>query len=183
MVVKKIIGHRGDIVHKYLNEIAVKSTDPYIFNSEVVSLCAAEYIKEIIEHGFDSEAWALGYVSATWLYEYLRVYKDWANKVIDLDAIEFDIPILYRIPDDKLEYRAGYSFPVSFLESKIERKTQKETIDIMCRYLKNFLLHKELDADKAVAICDVLSYEYLQGAFSIYAEVISSMWRKVVGYE
>lgn len=164
-------------MHKYLNEIGVKSTDPYIFNSDAISLCDAVYIKERMEHGFDSrETCALDYASATWLYEHLRVYKYQADRIIDLDAIEFDIPILYRIPDDKLEYRDGYSFPVRFLESKIERKTQKETIDIMCEYLKNFLLHKELDTDKEVGICDMLSYEYLQGAFRIYAEVIPSMW-------
>lgn len=164
-------------MHKYLNEIGVKSTDPCIFNSEAISVCDAEYSKERKEHGFDSrETWALDYASATWLYEHLKVFKDCADKIVDLDAIEFDVPILYRIPDDRLEYRNGYSFPVRFLESKTERKTQKEVIDIMCQYLKNFLSEKELDADKEVGICDMLSYEYLQGAFRIYAEVIPSMW-------
>lgn len=167
-------------MHKYLNDLGVKSDEVGIFNTENKdddSERWQRFQEERKEHSFDSrETWSMDYTSATWLYEHLRVYKDWADKVIDLDAIEFDIPILYRIPDGKLEYRDGYSFPVKFLESKIERKTQKETIDIMCEYLKNFLLDKELDTDKEVAICDMLSYEYLQGAFRIYAEVISSMW-------
>lgn len=165
-------------MHKYLNDLGVKSDETCIFNTENKDDNAERWQRfqeERKEHSFDSrETWSLDFTSATWLYEHLKAFKDYADKIVDLDAIEFDVPILYRIPDDRLEYRDGYSFPVSFLESKTERKTQREAIDIMCQYLKNFLLDKEVDTD--VGICDMLSYEYLKGAFRIYAEIIPSMW-------
>lgn len=160
-------------MHKYLNQLGIKSDSPCIFNTEEDDEQRNEFFfEERRKHHFDSrETWNLDYTSATWLYEHLQVYKEYAIKIIDLNYPTFDIPILYEIPHNELKYIENTSFPESYFGTCIVKKTLIEAIDIIIKYLENYLVNYDAYGDE-----EYKAYEYLKCAFQIYAIIITSLW-------
>lgn len=147
--------------HYYLNKLGIKSDDCCIFNTtdKKVGKNFFKYKKEKAQHGFDSrETWALDYTSATWLYEHLCFYKEVANKIIDLNYHHIKIPVLHIKEENTIT-------------EEIENKTQLEAIDLIITYLKYYLSKQAETIEQ-----EHLQYKYLQTAFKIYAEIITSMW-------
>lgn len=162
------------MAHKYLNKIGVKSTDPCVFRTEERDAKRARrFKKERKKYGFDTrETWALGYTSATWLYEHLKVFKKCA--CINLDYHKFQIPVLYDIPEGELpdHIPEGHTRPTEYTTQVIEEHTQGEAIDYMTKYLKQYIRSETAsDWDE-----EMKGFEALQCAFRIYAEVIGAMW-------
>lgn len=167
--------------HYYLNKLGIKSDDPCIFNTGNRQDSQKQYKKERLKHGFDSrELWSMEYTSACWLYEHINLYKEKAGKIVDLNFFTYYIPILYEIPNDELEYIEGSKLPKKYLQEQIETRTQLEAINFIIQYLEFYLKHEtdeetEEDLDK-INKNEQIVYEYLQGAFRIYAEILPSMW-------
>ena len=163
--------------HYYLNKLGIKSDDPCIFNTGNREYSRRRYKKERLKYGFDSrELWSMDYTSACWLYEHIKLYKKIAGKIVDLNFRTFYIPILYDIPKDELEYNGKY--PKNYLCTQIETRTQLEAIDFIIMYLSIYLTYKDSDENDTDEIIKQksMAYEYLQGAFRIYAEILPSMW-------
>ena len=167
--------------HYYLNKLGIKSDDPCIFNSGNNSeqYNCKRFKKERLKYGFDSrELWSMDYTSACWLYEHIKLYKKIAGKIVDLNFRTFYIPVFYEIPENELEYNGKY--PKNYLCTQIETRTQLEAIDFIIQYLEFYLKYDEYDdteedLDK-INKNEQMAYEYLQGAFRIYAEILPSMW-------
>ncbi len=162
-------------MHKYLNDIGIKSNDCCVFNTEEIDNERQEYfIEQRQMYGFDErETWSMDYTFATWLYEHLQAYKEFANEVVDLEFHKFLIPVLYDIPEDKLTYINEDKTIVSQYKYEIiEEHTELEAIDIMIDYLKKYLIDTFSDDWKE----DQIKIEYLQGAIGILKEVIPALW-------
>lgn len=165
------------MAHKYLNKIGVKSNNPCIFNTKEYNKKRNDkFKKQRKKYGFDErETWDLGYTSATWLYEHLKVFKK--VNIVDLNYHKFNIPVLYEIQENEIN---GNDINRKYTREEIEEHTQEEAIDFMIEYLKRCLaennknnqwntLRNAFEEDKKL-------YEYLKGAFNIYAKVVGAMW-------
>ena len=165
--------------HKYLNKLGIKSDEACVFNSEnEIRFFSGEkgrgevFAEERMKYGFDQrETWALSFTLATWLYEHLQVYKEIGGQVVDLDFHKFDIPVLYKIPNDCLEMEEGLNVAKQYLYCETEKHTQLEAIDLMIKYLEKYLTgHSRSLAEELIEL------EYFQGALAIYAKVSPAMW-------
>lgn len=160
--------------HKYLNEIGIESNYCCIFNTEEIDNGKQEYFIEQRQiYGFDErETWSMDYTFATWLYEHLQAYKEFAKEIIDLEFHKFLIPVLYDIPEDKLIYiNEDKTMAGQYKYEIIEEHTELEAIDIMIDYLKKYLTDTYIDWKK-----EQIKTEYLQGAIGILKEVIPALW-------
>ena len=155
-------------MHKYLNQIGIKSTDCCIFNTEEIDEKRNIFFEqEKQEHSFDSrETWSLDYTSATWLYEHVQMYKEYASSVANLNFYKFDIPVLYEIPSDKLTFKNNSIIADSYFSINIENKTQLEAINLIIEYLEHYLIDRD----------EYKTNKYLEYAFKIYSIIILSMW-------
>lgn len=171
--------------HKYLNDIGIESTDPCIFNTDAIEepKYQDDYNKEKSVHNFDCrETFGMDYTSATWLYEHLQAYKEWAGKVVNLNFHTFSIPILYDIPNNKLEYikkEDGTRTDIVkvYMYDVYEKHTQLEAINRILSYLEYYFnKDKIMNYMEDEIKREQKQFEYLQGAFRIYAEIIPSMW-------
>ena len=160
-------------MHKYLNELGIKSTDPCIFNTkddDNKSERLQRLETERMMHSFDSrETWALNFTSATWLYEHLKCYLDNADLVVNLNFYSFDIPVLECIPYEDMAYQGEHA--VCYCKEHTEHMTQKEAIKTIIKYLEKYLVteeYNEQELEKAL--------EYLSCAFKIYSIIIGAMW-------
>lgn len=163
--------------HYYLNKLGIKSDDPCIFNTGNRQYSQKRYKKERLKHGFDSrELWSMEYTSACWLYEHIKLYKKIAGKIVDLNFHTFEIPVFYEIPEDELEYN-NINLPKKCLQLQIETRTQLEAINLIIQYLEFYLKDDDTEEDlDKINKNEQMSYEYLQGAFRIYAVILPSMW-------
>lgn len=161
--------------HKYLNEIGIKSDYSAIFNTEEMDNERQEYfIKQRQIHSFDErETWSMDYTFATWLYEHLQAYKEFAQDIIDLEFNTFLIPVLYDIPENKLIYvNESKTIVQQYMYEIVEEHTELEAIDIMIDYLKKYLTDTYSDDWKE----DQIKIEYLQGTIGVLKEVIPALW-------
>ena len=170
-------------MHKYLNELGIKSDDVCIFNTENDEQdpereTAFFYERQL--HSFDSrEIWSLDYTSATWVYEHLKMYKDLAGQVVNLHHQQVSIPVLHEIPDIGKRYYNG--FLEAYHKEVIEIRTLEEAIDLILSYLEYYLLNqdyyiKEYDSlyKEQVEACKLS--ESLTCAFKIYAIILEYLW-------
>ena len=109
----------------------------------------------------------------------MKLYKKIAGTIVDLNFHTFYIPVFYEIPENELEYD-GHNLPKKYLQTQIETRTQLEAINFIIQYLEFYLKYDEYDdteedLDK-INKNEQMAYEYLQGAFRIYAEILPSMW-------
>ena len=71
--------------HKYLNDIGVKD-ESLPWNWQEDDKRQAQWKKERTEYGFDQrDTWSLDYTLSLLVYERLKMYKEIASKVIDLN--------------------------------------------------------------------------------------------------
>lgn len=105
-------------------------------------------------------------VSATWLYEHVQMYKEYASSVVNLNFYKFDIPVLYEIPSDKLTFKNNSIIADSYFSINIENKTQLEAINLIIEYLEHYLIDRD----------GYKTNKYLEYAFKIYSIIILSMW-------
>lgn len=161
------------MAHKYLNKIGIESDNPCVFNTENTKNIK-RYKKERKKYGFDTrETWSMDFTSATWLYEHLKVFKK-AN-ICDLEYHKFNIPVLYGLAKSEIDENDPYR---RYTKEVIEEHTQGEAIDLMIRYLEQYLYEyfKKSDTSANMFDEDIKRAEYLQCAFKIYSEVICAMW-------
>ena len=159
---------------KYLDDIGVTDRHDTWYDDENDLERDVKFNTQRAIYGFDErETWSMDYTFATWLYEHLQAYKEFANEVVDLEFHKFLIPVLYDIPEDKLTYINEDKTIVSQYKYEIiEEHTELEAIDIMIDYLKKYLIDTFSDEWKE----DQIKIEYLQGAIGILKEVIPALW-------
>ena len=166
------------MAHKYLNKLGIKSDDPCVFNSENKrDKRIKRFNKQRAIYGFDErETWSMDYTLATWLYEHLKAFKHFT--ICNLDYHTFDIPVLYPLAQDELEFADGYNFPNRYTKEVIENHTQGESIDYMIDYLKHYLVDdKDISFDSDCQIeTEMRGFEYYQGALKIFTAVCGAMW-------
>lgn len=167
--------------HYYLNKLGIKSDSPCIYNStDIEDSRIVRFAKERSKHGFDSrETWSMNFTSACWVYEHLMMYKDIGGKVVDLNFHKFDIPVLYEIPDDELVCEGENKYPTHYLRSQTETKTELESINLIIQYLEYYLTYNDKEYYNNIDVsikCEAMAYEYLQGGFRIYAEILPALW-------
>lgn len=99
---------------KYLDDLGIKDRhDLWNPNDNRQSI----WQRQRREYGFDErETWSLDGTFYLWLYERLKMYLEYASKVVDLDFHEF----IY----------------------KGEKYTQKQLIDMMIERLENYFANK-----------------------------------------
>lgn len=170
-------------MHKYLNDLGVKSDEICIFNTENKDDNAERWQRfqeERKEHTFDSrETWSMDYTSATWVYEHLKMYKDLAGKIVNLHRYHFSVPVLYEIPDIGKRYSNG--FLNAYYKEVVERKTLEEAIDLILEYLEYYILNQDYYTkeynniyEKQIEVCKLS--ECLQCTFKIYAIILEWLW-------
>jgi hypothetical protein len=160
-------------MHKYLNDIGIKSDDIGIFNTERIEP-DSYFQQEKDKHSFDSrETWDLGYTSATWLYEHIYMYKEMAGKVVNLNANRYKIPVLHELYKGEWRYTRCSSLPDTYYKEILEYHTEEECIDIIIEYLKYYLT---TISEAKLREQELKAYENLQCAFKIYAVIIPMMW-------
>lgn len=176
-------------MHKYLNDLGVKSDEICIFNTENKDDNAERWQRfqeERKEHTFDSrETWSMDYTSATWVYEHLKMYKDLAGLIPEKHGVKminlhrFSVPVLYEIPDIGKRYSHG--FLEAYYKEVFETKTLEEAIDLILGYLEYYILNQDYYTkeyndlyDEQIEACKL--GECLQCAFKIYAIILENLW-------
>lgn len=167
------------VMHKYLNQLGIKSDDSCIFNTTEIDGCGRQkkFMKEREEHGFDSrETWGLNYTFVTWLYEHLKVYMDYADGetggMVDLNYHKANIPVLSAIPEEDLVKPYNNDLAEKYYNTIIEEHTQREAILLMINYLEDYLKNNEDCSLKD----EYQAYEKATCAIKIFAEVFGIMW-------
>jgi len=161
------------MAHYYLNKIGISSKDFSIFNPKGLGFSGRRQRRK---HSFPlREVYNLDYTSATWLYEHLMLYKEYASTIIVLDdpSLTFDIPVLHLLPNEECEYyHNDKRFPQKIHKEVIETHTQLESIEIILKYLQVFLKEDE----EINGLSELKKWDFLRCAFKIYSVIIGSMW-------
>lgn len=173
------------MAHKYLNKLGIKSNVTCIFNTrdkELDDKKRKRWKKQRKNHEFDErETWELCYTSATWLYEHIKMFKNSTKDIINLSYHKFNIPVLYDIPNDKLDLSVCCENQIAnkYTKEVMEEHTQGEAIDLIIKYIEQYLLDIDHFNDYDFLeyhISETKAKEALQCAFKIYAEIINTMW-------
>lgn len=148
--------HLKENHHAYLNALGIKSTEACIFNStDDTDSRQKMFRRERRVHSFDSrETWSLDYTLATWLYEHLMMYKDYADDVVDLSYHVFKTEKTHVT-------KKGH------VKTKKVALTEGEAVDLACKYLRRSLT------------CDWGDYRriaYEQAALRIVTDVLPALW-------
>lgn len=148
--------HTKENHHAYLNALGIKSTEACIFNStDDTDSRQKTFRRERRTHSFDSrETWSLDYTLATWLYEHLMMYKDYADDVVDLSYHVFTTEKTHVT-------KKGH------VKTKKVELTEGEALDLACKYLRRSLTCA-WDDDRRIA--------YEQAALRIVTDVLPSLW-------
>ena len=157
--------------HKYLNKLGIKSDSTAIFNTEEKDQDRDKrFKKQRKKYGFDErETWCLDYTFITWLYSHLRLYKK--VSIVNLDYHKFEIPVLYELSPDELEYDTGCKYPKKYYKEVIETHTQGEAINLMIYYFQFYLLNDNSEIEP-----EFRAFEKAKCGIKIFAEVFGAMW-------
>lgn len=142
--------------HAYLNAIGIKSSDPCVFASTDKSDDRQpRFAEERAIHSFDSrETWSLDYTLATWLYEHLCTYKEYAGQIVDLSY-------------HKVKVRRLRITKKGNVKTESAVMSEEEAVDLACDYLRRSLTE---------AWDDVLRLEYEAAALRIVEKLLPVLW-------
>ena len=175
-------------MHKYLNELGVKDDGicvPGTTDNDGGSERMNIFEKEREEYGFDSrETWGLEYTAALWLYEHLKMYKEKAGEIVNLNFHRFNIS------EVKVDPKIWETEKISDIQDHVsigEEKeiTQEEAIDLCCEYLEHYIRTEERQeqAEKehkntrlASIIQETIDAYEVKHAFHVFAEISPAMW-------
>lgn len=139
--------------HAYLNALGIESTDSCVFNSaDDTDERQEEFLEERATHSFDlRETWSLEYTLATWLYEHLMAYREYASGTRNRTFVVEEVHVTKK----------------GKVKAKRVTVTQKKGLSLACKYLRRSLTSDWLDARRV---------PYAQAAVRIVAELLPSLW-------
>lgn len=139
--------------HAYLNALGIKSTDSCVFNSaDDTDERQRDFLEERATHSFDlRETWSLDYTLATWLYEHLMAYREYAGGT---KGRKFKVEKVHVAKDGKVT-------------AKRVTVTQRKGLSLACKYLRKSLTSDWLDERRV---------PYAQAALRIVAELLPTLW-------
>lgn len=160
-------------MHKYLEEIGIKSDEVCIPNTENNDdERISRFLKEREEYGFDErETWSMDFTFTCWLYEHLRKFLDIGGKIVDLNFHKFEIPVLEELKNP-VKNEKGFPERIFKKNKKKIEVTQEKAIRKCIEYLENYLkLKQEIGIENAIK-----ADAYLENAVEIFKVILPAMW-------
>ena len=177
------------VKHGYLEEIGVKADELCALGTTDKDWSGgrfARFMEERARYGFDSrETWSLDYTAACWLYEHLRMYIDQASKIVNLSFYKFDVSKVVVDYDRIFNLDNLQEMTECVTLSEPETMTQRECIDLMLEYLRDYIQTDERQHEASNRYVDYSwaanAQEYIdereaQQAIAIFSLILHVMW-------